>query len=189
MTKLLRAGLIGVALAAGGGVPAGATTLVWEFSYAGTDDFSTPISASGELLTDPLSGGTYLITGINGARNGDPITGLIAAQSDASWSDNLVLDIGPGLDEYGFSYTTLSGGSINVFHDQVPNPPDDPAGCGSTVYAEIPGPAYTCSGGFELTSFSLTYVGEAPEPASLGLLAVGVAGVWGVRRRGGRRAG
>jgi len=184
MKQVLRGGLIGLVLAAGAAAPARATTLVWDFSYAGVDNVSTPISASGELLTDPLSGGTYLITGINGARNGDPITGLIAAQSDASWSDNLVLDIGPGLDEYGFSYTTLSGGSFNVFHDQVPSPPEEPAGCGSTVYAEIPGPAYTCSGGFELTTFNLTYVGEAPEPGSLGLLAVGGAGGFGVRRRG-----
>jgi hypothetical protein len=150
-------------------------TLLWDFSYTGPG-----VSASGELYTDPLSGGSYLITDITGSRDGDPITGLIPADSDGSFSDNLLYPDEPLLDVYGFSLTTLSTGSFNVFYDTVL-----PPGCGSASYAEIPGPGYSCNGsnGVDLTAFDATLEGDVPEPGTMALLATAITGLGLIRRR------
>lgn len=72
-----------------------------------------PVSGSGTLTTDPLSLGSYLITGISGTFDGSTITGLIAPGAFAT-NDNLLYPGSPMLDVGGVSFTILGGVDWNI---------------------------------------------------------------------------
>ena len=92
----------------GGPPPAGAV-LLWEWKYT-----ASGIAASGTLTSSSSldSSGHFLISGITGSRNGDPITALEPAGQAIPGNEGFPVDdlIGPGgaLTGNGFGYETAS---------------------------------------------------------------------------------
>ena len=132
-------------------------------SAAKADTFDFTISgghsATGTLTTDPVSGGSYLITGISGSQDGSSITGLIPVNGFAA-NDNLLYPAPPLLDLPGFSF--VAGGiDYNVYFN------GGDFGGSATSYYET-----TVSGvlGSEV-NFSVV---PTPEPSSLLLFAIGL---------------
>ncbi len=68
-------------------LPALAHANVYSFSYTGTG-----ISASGTISVSNISGNEWLITGITGQRNGDPIIGGTNGLQPSPLADNTTLD-------------------------------------------------------------------------------------------------
>ncbi len=168
---------------AGVGVLAfGATSLsasastIWDWDYS-----TSQSSASGTFVTvsSPDAGGGYLIIGITGMRNGQPIDGLQAAGTSIPGNepytvDNLVSN-GPGaqLTSNGFGFSLSDGTYCNPFYASfLPTP----------TYLEFfsnPGVGYT-----ELSAkFSATPV-PVPEPATLALVLGGLLVVSCLLNRG-----
>jgi hypothetical protein len=149
-----------VALVAAGTAGSAHASLLWDFSFTGGG-----YTATGTLTTDPESSGSYLITGITGTFDGYAITGLLPVNADAN--DNLLYP-GPGfLDAPGFAFTVAPPGPSPIVIGAE--------GASFIVYAPDSAP----SGNF-------TAALAAPEPASMGLLGAGLAGLGALRRR--RRA-
>lgn len=95
MRHSIKTAVIGLLLL--GSMAANAGPISWAFSYTGTG-----VSASGVLSTNDLSGGTYLINGISGQRNGEAILGLVPAGTiftpgGSLFSDNLLYPVSPFL--------------------------------------------------------------------------------------------
>lgn len=98
--------LSGVALATGEIVlgfenPASAA-VIWDWRYSGVNVFD----GSGTFTTDDQApDGSFLITGITGTSEGQPITALLPPGSGSN--DNLLSPGFPQLTQFGFSYATL----------------------------------------------------------------------------------
>jgi len=91
------------------------------------------VSASGTFTTSAFNGTEFLITGMTGFRNGEPITGLLPPDSFPPNSnlsnDNFLFPSSPFLDVNGVSFTVAGmgndgAGNVNLFFNtgcQNPN--------------------------------------------------------------------
>jgi PEP-CTERM motif-containing protein len=139
----------------------------FNFAFSGTFFGGAPISASGTFTTNPLSGGSYLITGISGTMNGQLMT-LIAPGNPAN--DNLLFPSAPFIDSFGVSF--LAPFLTNIEFNTTD--PADPLG-----YILEPGGPF-CSG--VSISFSVS-PSTVPEPATLILFGSGIFAVGAAWRR------
>jgi hypothetical protein len=124
---------LGFVLSLAATLPAQAATL-WDWSYS-----AAGVAASGTFTTtDTADGeGFYLITAINGTRNGETITGLqltgTAIPGNEGYPvDNLIRAAGPQMTSHGFGFSTSGGNHANPFYADFLNPP------GSTEFFSIP---------------------------------------------------
>jgi hypothetical protein len=149
-------------------VPASASTL-WNWAYS-----TSGITASGTLTTvDSADGnGGYLITGINGTRNGETITGLQPVGTSIPGNEPFVVDnlvfFGPGpqLTGDGFGFSTSGGNYSNPFYaDFLPTPGYLEFFSSPPFTPGIPGPEDS----EQPVQFSATPV-SVPEPATCTLL-------------------
>jgi hypothetical protein len=107
-----------------GGPPPDGAVLLWEWKYT-----ASGIAASGTLTSSSSldAGGHFLISGITGSRNADPITDLEPAGQAIPGNEGFPVDdlIGPGgsLTGNGFGYETASGNFANPFFADFLNPP------------------------------------------------------------------
>jgi hypothetical protein len=156
----------------------------WNWNYSGTD-----IAASGTFITDdtPNNLGFYQISGINGTRNGEVITGLqqtgTAIPGNEPFNvDNLISPNTQQLTGDGFGYSTSGGNYASPFFASfLPTP----------GYLEVfstppilPGAGNLGANGSELPiSFSAT-ITAVPEPSSiLSLLAIATLGAASALKR------
>ncbi|MHB1869984.1 MAG: PEP-CTERM sorting domain-containing protein [Steroidobacteraceae bacterium] len=149
--------ILAVGLLAG---PMAANATMWTFSYSGTG-----VSANGTLMTgNNLGNGSYLITGINGDRNGQAISGLAAPNTISGYVwDNLLFPAGPQfVDTGGFVFQTADG-YFNVCSNQAPAI----ASCGNGGSQEF----NMQTGG--MVGIDMT-VSQVPEPGTLALLGLGL---------------
>jgi hypothetical protein len=106
-----------------GPLPPGAI-LLWEWKYS-----ASGIAASGALTSSSKldASGHFLISGITGLRNGDPITALEPAGQAIPGNEGFPVDdlIGPGgsLSGNGFGYETAAGNFANPFFADFLKPP------------------------------------------------------------------
>jgi hypothetical protein len=103
--------------------PAGAI-LLWEWKYT-----ASGIAASGTLTSSSSldASGHFLISGVTGSRNGDPIIALEPAGQAIPGNEGFPVDdlIGPGgsLTGSGFGFETASGNFANPFFADFLTPP------------------------------------------------------------------
>jgi hypothetical protein len=181
--------LSAIAFSSVGGVlgsvaPAAAASLTWDWSYSGSS-----VTANGTFTTNdtPDVAGFYLITGITGTRNGDPIIGLGSAGSSIPGNEPFILDnlisLGnPQLTGEGFGFLTASGNYVNPFFASFLSP---------AVYLEVfSAPPF--SGGLtgsEDSELPITFSASlqpaaVPEPSTIvGLATFGVFAVSNMVRK------
>jgi hypothetical protein len=134
----------------------------FSFSYTGSG-----VTASGMFTTNPLSGGSYLITAITGNRNGQSMTLLPLNFFDGN--DNRLFPGSPTLDFSGFSFTA-GGVNYNVYFNSF-------ACCGGTT-------AYYETSTETVLGTQISFASSVPEPSSFVLLVSGLVAIgWGIRRR------
>jgi PEP-CTERM motif len=146
----------------------------FQYSFPAPDPSFDSVEASGTLFAETVPGG-YLIVGIEGTRvlNGitEFINGLIAPGGFLGNSNMLYYPDASLLDGAGLSFTT-SGAGDDGFGDV-------------NLYSSVDntGIIYTEAGA--TIGFGTLTVSEVPEPSTLVLLTVGVAGIgtWTRRRR------
>ena len=162
----LLAGCVAVALTAI--APSASANNIFDWSY--TDGGS---NVGNGTFTTSSSGNPFTVLGVTGTADGNTITGL----SLYAGADNLLYDPGtanPGYVDFGgISFTTTGdtyniGGSYTAGQYVLNDSGLDPSGY-----------PYPQAGSY-IISFS---VSEVPEPATLGLLGLGLAGVGFMRRR------
>jgi hypothetical protein len=172
MAKNSRVVALGAALAMAALGAAQATPLDFAFTYTGTG-----VTATGVLVTDGvLSGGAYLVTGISGARDGVAISGLVAPGGLGADDDRL-LPSAPFVDALGISYAA-GGVDYNFFESIAPTPP-----CAGVLEISSRRPSLACGTPIRVSLSVMPAAAEIPEPASAGLLGMGVAGLLARRRR------
>jgi hypothetical protein len=135
-------------------------------------DYTTTAGISADLIvsaTQTPTNGPFTVYAVSGERNGFAITGL----SSYAESDQLLFAADPYVDFSGLSFSTAQG-DYNLFSNN-PTTPYDYAEIDSTVDSV----GYPQSGVL-LTSLSVT---DVPEPASLALLGLGLAGLGIMRHR------
>jgi len=145
---------------------------LYEFSYSGVDQFdhNLPFSASGEFATtDTLIGGALTITSISGARDGVTISNLDPILY-VGGNDNLFFPTGPFFDFQGMAYNA-NHLDYNLFFD---------ASVGE--YEESTSEAASAFTFGNVVHLSITPI-STPEPGTLGLLGLGLAGVGFARRK------
>lgn len=141
----------------------------WEYSGAG-------IVASGTVTTVdvPDASGGYLITSIQGTRNGETITGLqptgtpIPGNEPFAVDNLLFLGPGPQLTVHGFGFATSGGNYSNPFYaDFLPVP-------GYLEFFSAP-PFAVAAPGVEDSELPIQFfAAPVPEPAGVVLMAVGL---------------
>jgi len=164
-----------LAALAAASAPATASQIIG-FNYINFDEISPP-TASGHLIINdlPEPGGGYLITGITGQHNGDPITGLLPVGELPFYNDNLFFFTEPYLHSFGFAFTVAGPGGeerYNVFNALSP-----PNCGGQNEYAEV-GASGACSDAVRI----LFSVPEPPAAAILAAALLGLAAVGQNRR-------
>jgi hypothetical protein len=147
-------------------LPIAALADTFNFTYTGTS-----LNASGQLQTDPLLGGTYVITGITGTSNGVSITALEPPNTFGG-NDNLLQDPSLTLDFNGLAYLMANGELVNLF---------------GTTDAQIEpvGQPITLDIGTLVISRPTA---ATPEPSSLLLLSTGLLGLFSAAKLSPRRA-
>jgi MYXO-CTERM domain-containing protein len=158
-----------------------AGTVYFEFTYTGPG-----VSASGVLTTTPVVPGEYLITGVSGERNGDPITaflypttgapGSLVYISNGSSVDNLLFVpplSGP------FSDWTGSNDTPSGFVYQTADGEFNPYTTNGLTYEYN----LTVGGSDDGIPIQFSAVEESSEPPSLPLIAAGLAALGGLLRR------
>lgn len=140
--------------------PYAAASTIYNYTYS-----IGGVSALLNLTVEDQGSGTYLVVSISGNRNGTPIGGLVALNSDPNFIYNNLLfpAASPVVDNSGILYS-IGENHFNLYSNQG-------------EYLEATG---TVGTGFTIISAS---VSQTPEPASLGLIGVGLLGVGALRRR------
>jgi hypothetical protein len=138
-----------------------ADTFNWTYTGSGVD-------ASGTFTASPNADGTFQITGISGERNGELITGL----STFGFADNMFYPEFPYFDYAGLSF--IAGGiEFNLYGAMQHTLTGDHGILTEAYFPTGPDGEVLQT---ELTDFTLTRVGEAPEPASMWLVSAGLIG-------------
>jgi hypothetical protein len=135
-------------------------SLLFNFSFSGPG-----VTANGQFTTNDLSGGSYLVTGIAGTRNGIAISALIPPNG-FMFNDNLLYPSAPIVDFDGIGYAS-GGVNYNIFFESFFNQYHEAADL-----SVIP-----------ISSFSVTPAATVLEPATLALLGLGLTGLALTRRR------
>jgi hypothetical protein len=117
--------------------PAGAV-LLWEWKYTGNG-----IAADGTLTSSsrPNASGYFLISGITGSRNGDPITALEPPGQAIPGNEGFPVDDliarGGSLTGNGFGYETATGNFANPFFADFLTPPTFREVVSKPAFAEV----------------------------------------------------
>jgi PEP-CTERM motif len=165
----------------------------WALNYTCTDvnctDSGTIFITTSDTLTPSLvSGGPagYLIESISGTADGAAITGLApptrfppcaGITCNGYIFDNGVTP-GPGLDIYGIGLFTADGLFHNLFYNGAGT-----SGTGAGIDGICPQTASDCAPGGFFTTNDINFTIQAPEPATLGLMFLGLTGAALIRRR------
>jgi len=189
----IRVLIAATALLVFGPLSAQAGSLDWALNYTCTDlgctDSGTVFITTSDTLTPSLvSGGPvgYMIESVSGTADGAAITGLASptlfppcagTTCDGYLFDNQVTG-GPGLDVYGIGLFTADGLFHNIYYSGV-----GASGAGPGIDGICTLPTTCVPGGNFFINHDINFTIQAPEPATLGLMFLGLTGAALTRRR------